>query len=63
MVTFFGLPDDKKAPSAFQGVIQALRAHVEPRILADLLKSIDRGDPVKIGSLTFSRKGLYRKSF
>lgn len=62
VVSLFGFPNDQKVSSAFQRVIGALRTHVETRILGELLQRIDRGDPVKIGSLTFSREGLYKKS-
>ncbi len=63
VITFYAIKQDKEAASAFQKTIAVFRTLVEPRVLGELLARIDLGDRVKMGSLTFSREGIYKKGF
>jgi hypothetical protein len=62
-ISLYGMKKDKKTPLAFQETIEALRAHVEPRLVREVLARIDQGEQFKVGSLSLSRAGIYNKGF
>jgi hypothetical protein len=62
-VGLFGMKKDQETPAAFQIAVAVLRRHVEQRLLEQALTRIDQGEPVKVGTIIFSRDGLRNKGF
>jgi hypothetical protein len=60
-VILHGKPKDDETYQAFVGMLAALRTHVEPRLIREILARIDHGEQGKVGHFRISREGLHYK--
>lgn len=60
-VILHGKPKDDETYRAWIGTLAALRTHVEPRLMSEILARIDHGEQFDVGHFRISREGLHFK--
>jgi len=60
-VILHGRPKDDETYRAWIGTLAALRTHVEPRLMSEILARIEHGEQFKVGHFRISREGLHYK--